>query len=642
MSAKRLGDLRAFVLAGVISTTTSTPARCSTKCLSCLVDEIKSGDTGFGTGPTTLLLFAAEITLDFTNSCSLKHLLRRYICAFYPVLSNDVSQLYGVGQLCVATYGHGYQMVWKSIEHWPSTLEIKKTLLLVTIKLEFSLGMSLCHDQDVKQKPLWPLPLLFWHTWFTDTVSRSCQSIIGACVDEQVCIPSKTPWSLVSLDDICNDDSATQICFWLCLSSNGDGVTAKPRSSWPPPLFSCKTLPVGNTQGALNFGSPVGFCWAKYHYSVPCATVLLCTFSDDLDNAQQRSLWSPPTHWVMQTLSAQFRPIPWPSYGCHIVVGHIVPVQRKCGGLICSQPWPPLNTKYEPLLSIGYLVAEVQSKGTLSAMFATSTSHGYVHLPVQHMCFSTWESLMVGGALIQDTVQLNCSDNFCYLFLEETGHLQVPGVKAKDRWQLIGIQWKIAWPSFCSYVTDLHLKSISVLWAQTWFCCYEVQSKAPWKPPDQAWSSYFQRTYHQAAGVVQSKDSLSMINFIQPPTAREATLHNVGSISIQIPVQAQCYLQESVQWSFSWVSRPLAQVLQGVSQAIALVISVKVNLHCNFFGLPECNESEASFWRNWFLFLWDPRGGPCSLPTLLSPECTMTHWLLQFYHHAVEDPLSSG
>lgn len=181
-----------------------------------------------------------------------------------------------------------------------------------------------------------------------------------------------------------------------------------------------------------------------------------------------------------------------------------------------------------------------------------------------------------------------------------------------------------------------------MLWAiskaQTWFCCYEVQSKAPWKPPDQAWSSYFQRTYHQAVGVVQSKDSLSMINFIQPPTAREATLHNVGSVSIQIPVQAQCYLQESVQWSFSWVSQPLAQVLQGVSRALALVISVKVNLHCNFFGLLECNESEASFWRyaveiidqidilhcvsilgqqlinlsccqrSWFLFLWDPGG----------------------------------
>jgi lipid-A-disaccharide synthase-like uncharacterized protein len=45
---------------------------------------------------------------------------------------------------------------------------------------------------------------------------------------------------------------------------------------------------------------------------------------------------------------------------------------------------------------------------------------------------------MVGGALIQDIVQLNCSGNFCYLFLEETEHLRVPGVKAKDRWQLIG------------------------------------------------------------------------------------------------------------------------------------------------------------------------------------------------------------
>jgi hypothetical protein len=75
----------------------------------------------------------AEITLDITNSCSLKHLLRRYISAFYPFLSNGVGQFYCVGQLCVARYGHGYQMVWKSIEHWPSTLEIKKTLILVTI-----------------------------------------------------------------------------------------------------------------------------------------------------------------------------------------------------------------------------------------------------------------------------------------------------------------------------------------------------------------------------------------------------------------------------------------------------------------------------------------------------------------------------
>jgi hypothetical protein len=133
----------------------------------------------------------------------------------------------GVGQLCVATYGHGYQMVWKNIEHWPSTLEIKKTLNLVTIQLEFSSGMSLCYDQNVKQKSLWHLPSLFCHTWLTDTVSRSCQSIIGACVDGQVCIPPKPPWSLVSLDDICNDDSATQIYFCLCLSFTGDWVTAQ-------------------------------------------------------------------------------------------------------------------------------------------------------------------------------------------------------------------------------------------------------------------------------------------------------------------------------------------------------------------------------------------------------------------------------
>jgi hypothetical protein len=87
---------------------------------------------------------------------------------------------------------------------------------------------------------------------------------------------------------------------------------------WPP-LFSSKTLLVGNTRGVLNFGSPVGFCWAKYHCSVSCATVLLCaqlwlSISGDLDTAQQRSLWSPPTHWVMQTLSARFKPIP-----CHLL-----------------------------------------------------------------------------------------------------------------------------------------------------------------------------------------------------------------------------------------------------------------------------------------------------------------------------------
>jgi hypothetical protein len=63
------------------------------------------------------------------------------------------------------------------------------------------------------------------------------------------CIPLKPSWSLVSLaDNSCNGDSATRIYFWICLSFNGDGVTAQPRSPWPP-LFSSKTLLVGNTQG---------------------------------------------------------------------------------------------------------------------------------------------------------------------------------------------------------------------------------------------------------------------------------------------------------------------------------------------------------------------------------------------------------
>jgi hypothetical protein len=68
-----------------------------------------------------------------------------------------------------------------------------------------------------------------------------------------------------------------------------------------------------------------------------------------------------------------------------------------------------------------------------------------------------------------------------------------------------------------------------------------------------------------AIGAVQSKDSLSMINFIQPPTAPEATLHTVESVAIWIHVQSPCYLQESVQWLFSWVPQQLAHVLQDVS-----------------------------------------------------------------------------
>jgi hypothetical protein len=76
---------------------------------------------------------------------------------------------------------------------------------------------------------------------------------------EIVCIPLKPSWSLVSLaDNSCNGDSATQIYFWICLSFNSDGVTAQPRSPWPP-LFSSKTLLVGNTGGGSELWVTSGF-----------------------------------------------------------------------------------------------------------------------------------------------------------------------------------------------------------------------------------------------------------------------------------------------------------------------------------------------------------------------------------------------
>jgi hypothetical protein len=185
-------------------------------------------------------------------------------------------------------------MVWKNIEHWPSTLEIKKTLNLVTIQLEFSSGMSLCYDQNVKQKPLWPLHLLFCHTWLTDTVSRSCQSIIGACVDGQVCIPPKPPWSLVSLDDICNDDSATQIYFCLCLSFTGDWVTAQQWSLCSTP-FGYYTVAL-QSRDFLKFRN-------GYWLLINCL--------------------HKPVQWMLKTVYME--PVT-------TVVGNIVPAQLKRGG----------------------------------------------------------------------------------------------------------------------------------------------------------------------------------------------------------------------------------------------------------------------------------------------------------------------
>jgi hypothetical protein len=63
----------------------------------------------------------------------------------------------------------------------------------------------------------------------------------------------------------------------------------------------------------------------------------------------------------------------WPQHAQQVTI--YLQDWHVCGSDVHSgRVWPPLNTKYESLLSIGYLVAEVQSKGTLSAMFATSTS----------------------------------------------------------------------------------------------------------------------------------------------------------------------------------------------------------------------------------------------------------------------------
>jgi hypothetical protein len=126
-----------------------------------IVEELKSVDTGFGTAPRTLHPFTADITLDVTNNCSLRHLQRWYIFTIYPSLLSDA------GLWSAALDCHDYLKVFPimssqclvlpelfyaaMINKGPRTPPLKNenAFLSDTVELHGSLDLSLYYGSDV-------------------------------------------------------------------------------------------------------------------------------------------------------------------------------------------------------------------------------------------------------------------------------------------------------------------------------------------------------------------------------------------------------------------------------------------------------------------------------------------------------------
>jgi hypothetical protein len=310
----------------------------STKCLSCIVDELKSADTGFGTAPTTLLLFAAEIALDFTNRCSLKYLQRRYILIIGSSLSS----------VAAMSDGHGYQEVFQSMSSqclvlpelfYAAAIDIgppipplknKYAFLSDIVKSHGSLDLSFCYDQGVViSKPS-----------FTVEIHSNAYLLF--------LIPSFISWVDMS---------------WLFFNCHQDPV------QWQPSLLSLLCLAMTDSGGVsgvstlhilahhsvahvhlqtslnimlLNIGYLVAEVQLKGILSVMLATSI---FHDYVQLSEYHEFFNllETVKWSVARQCSSVEVLLKTVYMESVtgIVGHIILVQRKCGGLVFSLLWLP-------------------------------------------------------------------------------------------------------------------------------------------------------------------------------------------------------------------------------------------------------------------------------------------------------------
>ncbi|KAG2612278.1 hypothetical protein PVAP13_4KG268305 [Panicum virgatum] len=163
------------------ATPTNSPIKCSTKCFSCNVDELKSVDTTIWTASTTLLLFTVEIftghhqyefglrETDLDDHLVFDKMKRRYINPITPALSVGVV---GTAIYIPADYKVLEKMTIQNsvilepvhailvdIGPWPPPLKNKNTLFSVSIDSHFCLVLSFsCGQEVVKHVPPRPPP----------------------------------------------------------------------------------------------------------------------------------------------------------------------------------------------------------------------------------------------------------------------------------------------------------------------------------------------------------------------------------------------------------------------------------------------------------------------------------------------------